>query len=89
MRSGADPFADQELLCGIPHPLALLEGRSSASQVPREPFCASALLSDPAEAHSQAIREQDAADRFPTRAAPELSISRLDDTAFALPVYAS
>ncbi len=79
----------QELWCGIPHPLVLLEGRSSASQVPREPSCAPALLSDPAEACSKAVHEQGAADRTSTRAALGLSISRLDDTAFTLPVYAS
>ena len=82
-------LADQELLCGIPHPLALLEGRSSASQVPREPSYAPALFLDPAEPCSQAVHEQSAADRIPTRAALGLSISRLNNTALALPVYAS
>ena len=59
------PLADRELWCGIPYPLGLLEGRSSASQVPREPCNAPALLIDPAEARSQAVSEQDAADQIP------------------------
>ena len=89
VRSGALPTRRSGVVRGIPHPLVLLEGHSSASQVPREPSCTPALLSDPAEACSQAIREPTAADRIPTRAALGLSISRLDDMAFALPVYAS
>jgi hypothetical protein len=89
VRSGVHPTRRSGVVCGIPHPLVLLEGRSSASQVPREPSCAPALLSDPAEACSQAVHEQGTADRIPTRAAPGLSISRLDDTALTLPVYAS
>jgi hypothetical protein len=58
VRSGVcASLADQELLCGIPHPLALLEGCSSASQVPREPSYAPALFLDPAESCSQAVHE--------------------------------
>ena len=74
------------------HPLRLWsQGRKRVSHVPREPYCAFALFSDPGRTSApRPYRRSGAAPAVQTTKAPATgSLSRLHHTALALAVYAS
>jgi len=91
MNASSSPSTGLELVepvCSIRH---FGGGGYGISQVPREPQCASALLSDPGRIVStKPLQCYDVAPAVLTTKAPTtIIVSRLYNTAFALAVYAS